>query len=266
MNSGGQFAKFGGSCVNPGTMVHELGHTLCMGHEQTRLDRDDWISFNTAICQPHGKDGPDFNRGLHKLYDYVSIEHYEGECYNGCFQPKKPGVTKCGSGGPLGVLDLEILNELYGCGGCTTYRFMNPAKGQLNGPIITGAESDGTNLFTCRTYHGGDIIPGKYNMDTGTCYVGRGGGEHAYRTEVEVLCSPHGANLHWLSGPTTPPGNAIKGGRSNERETLYIVQCQLTINGQQVSFPGKYQASAGAYTTYGGQEIKCTSYYFLACS
>lgn len=71
MNSGAQFAKFGGSCVNPGTMVHELGHTLCMGHEQTRLDRDKWIGFNTAICEPHGIDGNDFNRGLNKLYDYV---------------------------------------------------------------------------------------------------------------------------------------------------------------------------------------------------
>ena len=117
MNSGGQFAKFGGSCVNPGTMVHELGHTLCMGHEQTRRDRDDWISWNTAVCEPHGLDGSDFDRGLHKLYDYVSIEHYEGECYNGCIVPKKPGVTKCGSGGPLGVLDIEILNEMYGCAG-----------------------------------------------------------------------------------------------------------------------------------------------------
>jgi hypothetical protein len=115
MNNGAQFAKFGGTCVSPGTMVHELGHTLCMGHEQTRKDRDRWIGFNTNICEPHGIDGDDFNGGLHKLYDYVSIEHYEGECYNGCFQPKVPGVTKCGSGGPLSVLDIEILNEMYGC-------------------------------------------------------------------------------------------------------------------------------------------------------
>lgn len=59
-----------------------LLQTLCMGHEQTRLDRDNWIGFNTAICQPHGIDNDDFNRGLHKLYDYVSIEHYEGLVIN----------------------------------------------------------------------------------------------------------------------------------------------------------------------------------------
>lgn len=59
MNSGGQWAKFGGGCATAGVMVHELGHTLCMGHEQTRLDRDDWITFDTSKCEPHGKDGND---------------------------------------------------------------------------------------------------------------------------------------------------------------------------------------------------------------
>lgn len=29
-NGGAQFAKFGGGCINSGTMSHELGHTLCM--------------------------------------------------------------------------------------------------------------------------------------------------------------------------------------------------------------------------------------------
>jgi hypothetical protein len=53
-----------------------------MGHEQTRRDRDEWISWNTDICEPHGLDGEDFGRGLHKLYDYVSIEHYEGKNIN----------------------------------------------------------------------------------------------------------------------------------------------------------------------------------------
>jgi len=149
--------------------------------------------------------------------------------------------------------------------GCTAYRFINPANG-LNAPLITGSEPGTGDLFTCRAYHGGDIIPGKYNPQTGTCYVGHNGGEYAYKTDLEVLCSPHGANIHWISGPTSPPPNSIRGGRSNERETLFIVQCQLTLNGQPASLPGKYQRSAGAYTSYGGQELRCDSYYFLACS
>ncbi|CAL8118412.1 unnamed protein product [Orchesella dallaii] len=266
MNSGAQFAKFGGSCVSPGTMVHELGHTLCMGHEQTRLDRDEWIAFNTQICQPHGIDGPDFNRGLNKLYDYVSIEHYEGECYNGCFQPKQPGVTKCGSGGPLGVLDIEILNELYGCNqGCLGYRYVN-INNNPNSLVPIGEEPNGDTLYSCRAYHQGDIVPGKYHAGRRECHVSHGGGEHSKTGDhIEVLTSPNGANLMWAR-TNSLPGNAIRGGRTNERETLYVIRCEINAGGRNVFMPGKYQPSAGPYTSYGGQEIRCTGTIdFLIC-
>lgn len=95
---GPQFAKFGGGCISAAVMSHELGHTLCFGHEQTRPDRDDWIDWNTNICNPHGIDNPDDFTTLDLFYDYVSLQHYEGECYNGCIIPKVPGVTKCGGG------------------------------------------------------------------------------------------------------------------------------------------------------------------------
>ena len=120
---GAQFAKFGGGCISAGTMTHELGHTLCFGHEQTRPDRDSWISWNTNVCEPHGLDNGNDWTTLDLLYDYVSIQHYEGECYNGCIVPRQGGVTKCGSGGGLGVLDVEKINAFYECGGNT--RFYN---------------------------------------------------------------------------------------------------------------------------------------------
>jgi len=266
MNQGPQFARFGGSCVNAGTMVHELGHTLCMGHEQTRRDRDEWISFNTAICQPHGMDGPDFNRGLHKLYDYVSIEHYEGECYNGCFQPKQPGVTKCGSGGPLGVLDIEVLNEMYGCNsGCLGYRYVN-SNNQLNNPVQAGTDLNGDALYSCRAYHEGDILPGKYHPGRRECHVAWRGGEHSKTgAHIEVLTNPNGANFQWQQNNALP-GNAVRGGRSNERETLYVIRCELSVNGQSIWTPGKYQPSAGPYTSFGGQELRCGNFQFLVCA
>lgn len=98
-------------------MTHELGHTICFGHEQSRFDRDDWISWNQAICSPHGKDSETDWTNLDLLYDYVSLQHYEGECYHGCIVPKVSGVTKCGSGGPLAVLDIEKINAYYQCPG-----------------------------------------------------------------------------------------------------------------------------------------------------
>ncbi|OXA56158.1 Zinc metalloproteinase nas-7 [Folsomia candida] len=257
MNNGAQFAKFGGTCVNPGTMVHELGHTLCMGHEQTRLDRDNWIGFNTAICQPHGIDNPDFDRGLHKLYDYVS--------YSGCFQPKQPGVTKCGSGGPLAVLDIEVLNEMYGCNsGCQGYRYVN----KNNNPsslVQAGTEFNGEPLYSCRAYHQGDIIPGKYHQGRGECHVAWGGGEHSKFDNIEVLTNPNGANFIWVNAVNLP-SNAVRGGRTNERETIYVIQCQLQSGDQTVWMPGKFIPSTGAYTSYGGQEIRCAAVQFLACN
>lgn len=29
-------------------MVHELGHNLCLGHEQSRKDRDDFVHFDSC--------------------------------------------------------------------------------------------------------------------------------------------------------------------------------------------------------------------------
>lgn len=64
MQTGSQSARFGKACGSSGPMVAALGQTLCMSREHTRLDRDDWIRFNTDICQPVDKDTPDFSRYL----------------------------------------------------------------------------------------------------------------------------------------------------------------------------------------------------------
>lgn len=116
---GAQYAKFGGQCISSGTMSHELGHTLCFMHEQSRPDRDTYISWDTNVygCTVQEKLSANDWTTLDLLYDYVSLQHYEGECYNGCIKPKIPGVTKCGSGGDLSVLDVEKVNAYYDCGG-----------------------------------------------------------------------------------------------------------------------------------------------------
>lgn len=117
--AGAQYAKFGGNCITAGVITHELLHTLCFHHEQSRPDRDQYISWNKKAknCVPDEvMDANDFT-SFDLLYDYVSIQHSEAECYNGCMKPKLSGVTKCGSGGDLSVLDAEKINALYNCGG-----------------------------------------------------------------------------------------------------------------------------------------------------
>lgn len=41
--SGGEIVSTFEKCAAWDTMVHEMGHTLCFGHEQSRADRDDFI-------------------------------------------------------------------------------------------------------------------------------------------------------------------------------------------------------------------------------
>ncbi|CAG7723568.1 unnamed protein product [Allacma fusca] len=239
---GQQFAKFGGGCINSGVMSHELGHTLCFMHEQTRPDRDDYISWNTAICKPHDKVNPNDWDTLDIMYDYTSLQHYEGECYNGCIIPKMSGVTKCGSGGLPSVLDIEKINAYYDCPGCYSYRFRPKrlisysANDRL---VVAGRGLNDENLYPCRAYHNGDILPG--------------------------------ANLVWRQHPkgSPVPANAIRGGRTAERETLYIGRCTFTDQQRRktMTIPGKYHPSASdrLYIPYGGGEYTCEPFELLVC-
>lgn len=268
---GPQFAKFGGGCISASVMSHELGHTLCFGHEQTRPDRDDWISWNTNICNPHGKDNPNDFTTLDLMYDYVSLQHYEGECYNGCIIPKVPGVTKCGGGDDLSVIDIEKINAFYGCEGCYSYRF-RPME-LLTGNdrlVIGGIDTNGQTLYPCRVYHNGDIIVGKGNPRSGTCSVGYGGYEHVKTEHFEIITNPQSANLYWTRRPDDGsfPANAIRGGRSAEREPFYIGRCTLVFDGRSTTIPGKIHrsASSGMYVVFDGREYICYDYEILVCS
>lgn len=108
---GYQFAQFGGSCRSAGTMVHELGHTLCFGHEQSREDRDNYMEYP---CGSGG--GKDMGFDINLFFDYKSVMHYG--CDN-CMKPKMADVSTsmCGSGGVLSVLDTEKVNAFYDCAG-----------------------------------------------------------------------------------------------------------------------------------------------------
>lgn len=268
---GPQFAKFGGGCISAAVMSHELGHTLCFGHEQTRPDRDDWISWNTDICNPHGIDNPDDFTTLDLFYDYVSLQHYEGECYNGCIIPKVPGVTKCGGGDDLSVIDIEKINAFYGCPHCYSYRFRPMDLITPNERFIFGGvDVTGETLYPCRGYHNGDIIVGKGNPRQRVCYVGYGGLEHAIRDNFEILTNPQAGNFFWVRRPVdgSLPEYAVRGGRTAERETLYIGRCTLTFDGRVTTIPGKIQYSAsatGMFVTFGGREYVCYDFEILAC-
>ena len=59
--------------------MHEMGHTIGLDHEQSRLDRDKYIfvDFNNVAPVAEGAYTQDFATSMnYGLYDYISLMHY----------------------------------------------------------------------------------------------------------------------------------------------------------------------------------------------
>uniref|UniRef100_A0A8C5MU24 Metalloendopeptidase n=1 Tax=Leptobrachium leishanense TaxID=445787 RepID=A0A8C5MU24_9ANUR len=112
-------------CMGSGTVQHELMHALGFYHEQSRSDRDNYVTINYQfIDRPNW---PNFeiedtnNLGL--PYDYWSVMHYQSTAYSNT--PGQPTiVAKPDPTMPIGQrvgmshLDLMKINKLYQCNVC----------------------------------------------------------------------------------------------------------------------------------------------------
>jgi hypothetical protein len=81
---GQQFVNLGTGC-SLGNVIHEIGHVIGLWHEQSREDRDSWVTINWAKIQQgfehnfdqHISDGDDVGP-----YDYGSIMHYPRNAFS----------------------------------------------------------------------------------------------------------------------------------------------------------------------------------------
>ncbi|ODM95154.1 Zinc metalloproteinase nas-1 [Orchesella cincta] len=186
---GYQYAKFGGECRNMATMVHELAHTLCLGHEHQRSDRDNYLNFQNCNEIPL-KNSPD-SYSSKGIYDYVSQMHYDcNSCFAGrhiCGHTLTPGLS---------ALDVDFINALYNCQGCHRHRW-RPAESLTNEEIgnmqhFNQYATDGTPIFPCRTVVGTELITGLYNPSEKSCTASYINLKQTMRTGVEVLTIPGG--------------------------------------------------------------------------
>jgi len=116
---GPQVVGGSGSCT-VATILHEMGHTVGVWHEQTRLDRDTYVSvnYNAVIKGSRGNFDPiSDNQQTLSPYDYASVMEYPAFSFsrNGepCIETIPAGIPLSNPNGYTAA-DVDGIKRLYG--------------------------------------------------------------------------------------------------------------------------------------------------------
>lgn len=147
-----------------GTLIHEIGHAFGLMHEQSRPDRDDYVTIDYSNVRSDYKRNFDkFNGIILQKYDYNSIMHYGPNSFAIDVQrptiiPRQAGAT-IGQRNGLSAGDVKAIRNMYariplpqsGCGSLLPGEALKPgeAKTSCRGVATLVYQSDG-NLVLYR--------------------------------------------------------------------------------------------------------------------
>ncbi|XP_035174276.1 meprin A subunit beta [Oxyura jamaicensis] len=170
-----QQLSIGTNCDRIGTIQHEFLHALGFWHEQSRSDRDDYVSIIWDRIQS-GKEH-NFNKyddktsdSLNVPYDYTSVMHYSQTAFRNGTEPTivtniPDFMDVIGQRMDFSDYDLQKLNRLYNCS--SSLSFMDTCSFELENicgmiqssddnsdwerlsQVPTGPHTDHTNMGEC---------------------------------------------------------------------------------------------------------------------